>query len=89
MLTAPDEQGDLIACPITSRAGWIRARPLSPDTLTEGTLPLASWVRTDKVVTLNMGLIARRFGSVTPGFRTMIADDVCRFIRAPAAVPGH
>ena len=30
MLTAPDAQGDFVGCPVTSRAGWIHARPLSP-----------------------------------------------------------
>jgi mRNA interferase MazF len=49
MLTAPDAQGDFVACPVTSRAGWLYARLLSLDDLAEGALPLVSWVRTDKV----------------------------------------
>ena len=36
LLTAPDAQGDFVACPVTSRAGWKHARPLSPDELAEG-----------------------------------------------------
>ena len=85
MLTAPDAQGDFVACPVTSRAGWVHARPLSPDDLAEGTLPLRSWVRTDKVVTLHTGLIARRFGRVTAEYRAAIAGEVCRFLDAPSA----
>ncbi len=84
ILTEPDTQGDFIACPVTSRPGWITARPLSPDDLTESSLPLASWVRTDKVVTLHTGLVARRFGHVTAPYRTLIAADVCRFLDVAA-----
>ena len=88
ILTAPDAQGDFVACPVTSRAGWLHARLLSPDDLAEGALPLASWVRTDKVVTLHTGLITRRFGRVTIDFRSVIAGDVCRFLNAPSAAAG-
>ena len=52
----------LIACPITSREGWSKARRLLPEDLVEGAFPLASWMRTDKVVTLHVGLVVRRFG---------------------------
>lgn len=55
-LTAPDSMGDVIACPITSRAGRSHARRLLPGELVEGGLPLTNWVRTDRVVTLHVGL---------------------------------
>ena len=84
-LTAPDQQGDFLACPVTNRTGWEKARRLLPDDLADGALPLASWVRTDKVVTLHTGLIVRRLGRVTEHFRGTIAGDVCRFLDAPAA----
>jgi mRNA interferase MazF len=89
ILRAPDEQGDLIACPVTSRAGWRHSRALLPENLADGTLPLVSWVRPDKIVTLSMELIARRFGCVTRDFRMLIAHDVCRLLHSSsaAAVP--
>jgi mRNA-degrading endonuclease toxin of MazEF toxin-antitoxin module len=83
-LTAPDQQGDFLACPITSRAGWTNSRCLLPDDLADGALPLASWVRTDKVVTLHTALIVRRLGRVAEHFRAAIAGDVCRFLDTPA-----
>lgn len=86
LLTAPDAQGDFVACPVTSRAGRKHARPLSPDDLVEGALPLVSWVRTDKIVTLHTGLIARRFGRVTAEVRATVAGDACRFLDAPSSV---
>ena len=82
LLTGPDAQGDFVACPITSRAGWAHGRALLAGDVAEGALPLTNWVRTDKVVTLHVGLIARRFGRVTPSSRAAIAGDVCRFLDA-------
>ena len=81
-LTAPDAQGDFIACPITSREGRANARQLLSQDLTEGVLPLVSWVRTDRVVTLHIGLVVRRFGCTSEAFRAAIANDVCRNIGA-------
>jgi len=85
VLTSPDSQGDFVACPITSRSGWTFGHLLTSSDLTDGALPLASWVRTDKVVTLHVGLVVRRFGRVTEPFRMAIASEVCRFLDGPAA----
>jgi mRNA interferase MazF len=84
-LTGPDAHGDFIACPITSRGGRSNARRLLPENLVEGALPLVSWVRTDKVVTLHMALVVRRFGRTSEACRVAVASEVCRFIGAPAA----
>ncbi len=86
ILTGPDPRGDFLACPVTSRAGWLNARQVSDHHLSEGGLPLDSWVRTDKVVTLHIGLIARRFGRVSSSFRAAVAGDVCRYLDAAAGI---
>jgi mRNA interferase MazF len=85
MLTAPDAQGDFVGCPVTSRAGWNPRPPTFTGDLAKGALPQLSWVRADKFVTPHTGLIARRFGQVTPELRAAVAGDVCRFIDAPPA----
>jgi len=84
LLTAPDTQGDFIACPVTSRPGWDHGWPLIPSDLMEGALPRDSWVRTDKVVTLHSGSIIRQFGRVSDTFRISLAEKVCRFLDAPS-----
>jgi mRNA interferase MazF len=81
-LTAADAKGDFIACPITSSEERVNARQLLSRGLTEGALPLASWVRTDRVVTLHTGLNARRFGRTSEAFRNAAANEVCRYIGA-------
>lgn len=82
LLTAPDAMGDFIACPVTSRDSREHAAPIGATDMSEGRLPLASWVRTDRVVTLHARLVLKRIGRVTESFRTNIASDVCAFIRA-------
>ncbi len=82
MLTDADAHGDFISCPITSRGGWQHSRPVTTHDMVDGAMPLASWVRTDRVITLNIGLIVRRFGRLTAEFRLAIADDVCRMVHA-------
>ena len=81
-LTAPDALGDFIGCPVTSRHGRSQARALLPADLVEGALPLASWVRTDRVVTLHAELVVKRFGRVSDSVRAEVANEVCRFIGA-------
>jgi mRNA interferase MazF len=81
-LTAPDSMGDFIGCPVTSREGRSQARALLPADLVEGALPLASWIRTDRIVTLHAGLVVRRFGRVSDAVRAEVAGNVCRFIGA-------
>ena len=62
-LTAPDEYGDFIALPVTSRLQAERGVPLTSAGLLSGALPVPSWIRTDRIVTL------RAFsGKVDTGF---------------------
>jgi hypothetical protein len=76
-------KGIFVACPVTSRGGWPNARQVSAADMADGSLPLASWVRADKVVTLHTGLVVRQFGRVKADFRAAVAADVCRLIHAP------
>ncbi len=88
-LTAPVSLGDFIACPIASRAGRGHAQRLQADELVDGALPLTSWVRTNKVVTLHVGLVVKRFGRVSDRMRAAVASEVCGFIGAgETASPG-
>ena len=85
-LTAPDAQGDFTACPVTSRNRWTIARPLLPTDMISGSLPRASWVRTDHVVTLHLDLVVKKFGSVTETYRSGIVDDLCRVLRSSSGL---
>lgn len=85
-LTAPDDQGDFIACPVTSRSRWVAAQPLLPADMVTGNLPRPSWVRTDHVVTLHQGLVVKQFGTVAEAYRVSLVDDLCRVLRSDPTV---
>jgi hypothetical protein len=59
---------------------------VGPLVLIGGRLPLRSWVRTDRVVTLHIGLVLSTIGRTSKEFRHAVASDVCQFIRDVPAV---
>jgi mRNA interferase MazF len=65
LLTGADRYGDVIALAVTSHRQTDNAIALDPKDLVQGSLPLASWVRTDRVVTLNASLVVKQFGRVS------------------------
>jgi mRNA interferase MazF len=76
-LTAPDSYGDFVALPITSRPQTEHGLPLVADDLVTGSLPAASWVRTNRIVTLNTSLVVKTVGRVSE--RSVAAAAVPRF----------
>jgi mRNA interferase MazF len=64
-LTAPDLYGDFVALPVTSRPQSVHGLPLTSADLVRGSLPVASWVRTDRIVTLNAGLVVKSIGHLS------------------------
>lgn len=79
-LTAPDGYGDFIALPVTSRPHAEHSRPLQPGDLVEGRLPVASFIRTDRIVTLNVALVVKSLGRVAPDAIADAVDRLCRTV---------
>ncbi len=75
-LTRPDGYGDFIALPVTSRPQPETGLPIAASDLLRGSLPTASWVRTDRIVTLNASLVVKTFGHVS---NQVLAEAVERF----------
>jgi len=75
-LTAPDSYGDFIGLPVTSRPGHANAVAITQAEMAEGKLPAASWIRTDRIVTLSNSLVIKTVGRVADG---AIDDAVKRF----------
>jgi mRNA-degrading endonuclease toxin of MazEF toxin-antitoxin module len=80
MLTRPDANGDFIALAVTSRPQTDHGIALDPADLVQGSLPLASWIRTDRVVTLNASLIIKEFGRVSEAVITAAVSRMCAFV---------
>jgi mRNA interferase MazF len=74
-LTASDSYGDFIAMPITSRPQSEHGLPIAERDLISGSIPAASWVRTNRVITLNASLVVKTVGRVS---ERVVADAVER-----------
>lgn len=75
-LATADGYGDFIALPVTSRPQEVGV-PLSPADLLSGSLPAPSWIRTDRIVTLNSTLVVKTFGRVTEHILTAAIERFC------------
>ena len=75
-LTNPDGYGDFIALPVTSRPQAEFGIPLGAADMIRGVLPAASWIRFDRIVTLNVSLVVKSVGHVSD---RVLAEAVQRF----------
>jgi mRNA interferase MazF len=79
-LTAPDSYGDFIALPVTSRPQTEHGLAITAADLASGVLPAASWIRTNRIVTLNVSLVVKTVGRVSERIVTAAAAQVCAYI---------
>jgi len=84
LLTAPDSYGDFIALPVTSRPQSEHGLAISAGDVAGGALPAPSWIRTNRVVTLNVSLIAKTFGRVSDVVLNAAIDRLFAYIREPS-----
>jgi mRNA interferase MazF len=82
-ITAPDSYGDFIALPVTSRPQKDHALPLAKGDLARGSLPAPSWIRTDRIVTLNSRLVIKEFGHVSDRILFAAIEKFCAHIGYP------
>jgi mRNA interferase MazF len=82
-ITAPDSYGDFIALPVTSRPQKEHALPLAKADLARGSLPAQSWIRTDRIVTLNSRLVIKQFGRVSDRVLAAAIEQFCTHIGFP------
>jgi mRNA interferase MazF len=81
-VTAADSYGDFIAIPVTSRPHRARAALAATDMLT-GTLPAPSWIRTNRIVTLNASLVVKTVGRVSDPVVKSAVKRFCAYIGYP------
>ena len=79
LLTRPDEQGDFTALPVTSQ-GYHKQSTAIMGKLKEGQLPKESWVRTDRIVTLNQSLVIKSFASCSENLINEVMIRLCRYL---------
>jgi mRNA interferase MazF len=78
VVAPPDSYGDFIALPVTSRPQPLEhGIPLAAADLVRGRLPAPSWIRTDRIVTLNASLVVKSIGKVAAGVVDTAVEKVC------------
>lgn len=77
ILTAANAQADFLAVQITSQPGHANAITLHNEDFVLGSLPKTSYVRPDKIVTLNQSLIIQRIGKLSDTASKRILQAVC------------
>jgi mRNA interferase MazF len=82
-LTAADSYGDFIAIPVTSRPQAEHGMPLAAADMLSGTLPAASWIRTNRIVTLNASLVIKTVGRISEQAVAVAVERFCTYIGYP------
>ena len=82
-ITAADSYGDFIAIPVTSRPQAEHGLPIAATDMLAGTLPAASWIRTNRIVTLNASLVIKTVGRVSEAVVATAVERFCGYIGYP------
>lgn len=77
LLTAPDSYGDFIAMAVTSQAGHTDSIVILPNDMQSGVLPKVSYVRPDKIVSLNQSIVIKDVGKITDSLRLQAVRKLC------------
>lgn len=77
VLTKPDRHGDFIGLAVTSVPQPDPQVAIGHASLSEGALPKQSWVRVDKVFTLEQSLILRAFGRLNSATLQQAVSALC------------
>lgn len=81
-LSSPDEYGDFIGMAVSSRSHHVNAVPMQNDSLVEGQLPKPSWIRVDRVVTLNASLVSKVFAQTTADIHRKAVSSLCEMLQS-------
>src|SRR5262245_50604279 len=82
-LTASDSYGDFIALPVTSRPQSEHGLPITAADLVSGALPVPSWIRTNRIVSLNASLVVKTVGRISERVVTEAVRRFCAHIGYP------
>jgi len=77
IVTTPDARADFLALAITGAAQHNNSVPLGNHDLAAGRLSKASYLRADKVFTVNAEAISQTFGKVKPAFLDKARRQMC------------
>ena len=77
ILRDPDGRGDFLAVQVTSQAGHSGALAVQDSDLSIGKFPKPSYIRPEKLFTLNVSLVAQRVGRFSDAAYARVHSGVC------------
>ncbi len=80
VLTSPDRHGDFIGLAVTSVATQTRSVTIEEDSMQTGTLPRQSWIRCDKVFTIESRKVLRTYGRVQDHVMASVLRIICPYL---------
>jgi mRNA interferase MazF len=82
VLTNADSYGDFIALPVTSRPQAEHGLPIEVADMVSGQLPAPSWIRTNRIVTLNRTLVLKTVGRISDPPVIAAVSRFCAYLGA-------
>ena len=80
VITQQDRHGDFICAAVTSVPTAESAVPIDNASMKSGQLPRRSWIRFDKIFTLNKGIIVRHYGSLDNHAFNSVKERICAYL---------
>ncbi|MBF0098949.1 MAG: type II toxin-antitoxin system PemK/MazF family toxin [Magnetococcales bacterium] len=92
VLITPDARGDFIGLAVTSVPTDNHSMEIGASAVLDGSLPKRSWLRLDKIFTLNVSRVEGMFARVAVPFRSQALQRLCLILaqditRAPLLPP--
>ena len=80
IITHPDQRGDFMCLAVTSVATVNEAISLDNNMVTSGNIPKTSWIRYDKIFTLNTSSVLKLYGALKEDVFQKAIRALCTFI---------
>ena len=87
VLTGPDKFDDLTCLAVTSKPHHAEVYALQESDFLQGTLPKPSWIRIDKIYTLNKVMIVGKFGMLHQESIQVIRELFCKHFDCDVLYP--
>lgn len=73
-----NSSNDRICCPVTSKQP---VHGIKIDSLSSGSLPLKSWIKTNKILTVSKNLVTKKFGTISQSQQDRVFEEVINLIK--------
>jgi len=80
IINGPDQRGDFISLAITSVMTRELSVTIDNKSMNTGKIPKQSWIRYDKIFTLNNSIIVKSYGSLKAEVFQQVVNGLCDYL---------